>query len=211
VISNTTAGGMNMLSERDLLAIGKELLDGDPDRGVALLTADRRVIYSNTAASTMLRDGSLRGLDGLLPAAIDAWIERFIERMRSQRGPTTADSYYPDEEDARLRVSLESTMRDHVPHVVLRVQSQIPWAAPTVRRLQSRFGLTLREAQVAAGVSRGHTNAEVAGKLGIVEKTVKNVLMSVFTKCSVRNRVELALRAFDAPVPDIASRRPKRP
>ena len=79
---------------------------------------------------------------------------------------------------------------------------------PTVRRLQSRFGLTLREAQVAAGVARGHTNAEVAGKLGIVEKTVKNVLMSVFTKCRVRNRVELALRAFDAPIPGLDQRRP---
>ena len=94
-----------------------------------------------------------------------------------------------------------------MPHVVLRVHSQIPWSEPTVRRLQSRFGLTLREAQVAAGVARGHTNAEVAERLGIVEKTVKNVLMSVFTKCKVRNRVELALRAFDAPIPNLNCRR----
>ena len=43
----------------------------------------------------------------------------------------------------------------------------------------------------------------VAQKLGIVEKTVKNVLMSVFTKCNVRNRVQLALRAYDAPVPPV--------
>ncbi len=197
-----------MLSERDLIAIGKDLLDSDPDRGVALLSADRRVLYANTAAGNMLRDGTPRGLDGLLPATVDAWLERFIERMRSQRGPASADIYYPDEEDCRLRISVESGVREHLPHVVLRVQSQIPWASPTVRRLQSRFGLTLREAQVAAGVARGHTNAEVAGKLGIVEKTVKNVLMSVFTKCKVRNRVELALRAHDAPIADLARRRP---
>ena len=69
-----------------------------------------------------------------------------------------------------------------------------------MKRLQGRFGLTLREAQVAAGVARGLTNLEVASRLGIVEKTVKNVLMSVFTKCRVRNRVELALRAFEAPL-----------
>jgi len=209
VISNTTTAGMSMLSERDLLSIGKELLDGDPDRGVVLLTADRRVLYSNTAASNMLRDGTPRGLDSLLPATVDLWVAAFVDRMRNQRGPVSADTYYPDETEARLRVSLESTVRDQVPHVVLRVQSQIPWALPTVRRLQSRFGLTLREAQVAAGVSRGHTNAEVASKLGIVEKTVKNVLMSVFTKCNVRNRVELALRAFDAPVPGLDQRRPR--
>jgi DNA-binding NarL/FixJ family response regulator len=208
VISHTTVSATSMLSERDLLSIGKELLDGDPDRGVALLGMDRRVLFSNTAASNMLRDGTPRGQDSLLPATVDAWIGAFVERLRNQRGPATADTYYPDETEARLRISLESTTRDHVPHVIVRVQAQIPWAMPTVRRLQSRFGLTLREAQVAAGVARGHTNAEVAGKLGIVEKTVKNVLMSVFTKCRVRNRVELALRAFDAPIPGLDQRRP---
>ena len=202
-----STAGIPMLTERDLVAIGKDLLDSDPDRGVALLSADRRVLYANTAAGNMLRDGTPRGQDGLLPATVDVWLERFIDRMRNQRGPASADIYYPAEEDCRLRISVESLIRDHVPHLVLRVQSQIPWAEPTVRRLQSRFGLTLREAQVAAGVARGHTNAEVAGKLGIVEKTVKNVLMSVFTKCKVRNRVELALRAFDAPIPDLNKRR----
>jgi len=196
-----------MLTERDLIAIGKDLLDSDPERGVALLTSDRRVLYANTAAGNMLRDGTPRGQDGLLPASVDTWIERFVDRMREQRGPVSSDLYYPNEDDCRLRISLESTVREHVPHLVLRVQSQIPWSEPTVRRLQSRFGLTLREAQVASGVARGHTNAEVATKLGIVEKTVKNVLMSVFTKCKVRNRVELALRAFDAPIPDLNTRR----
>ena len=201
-------GGMGMLSERDMEAIGKDLLDGDPDRGVALLALDRRVLYSNTAASTMLRDGTPRGFDGLLPASVDAWVERFVSRVGEQRGGVSADMYYPDETDPRLRISVETTFRENVPHVVLRVQEQTPWAAPTVRRLQSRFGLTLREAQVASGVARGHTNSEVAERLGIVEKTVKNVLMSVFAKCQVRNRVELALRAYDAPIPGLGRRRP---
>ncbi len=205
MITSTTGG--QMLSEREILGIGKDLLDGDPERGAALLTTDRRVIYSNAAARNMLRDGSARGQDATLPALVDRWVEAFVERMRNQRGPASADWYYPDPDDRKLRISLESTVREHVPHVILRVQSAIPWAEPTVRRLQSRFGLTLREAQVAAGVARGHTNAEVAERLGIVEKTVKNVLMSVFTKCKVRNRVELALRAFDAPVANINTRR----
>ena len=205
--ANPRGARNTMLTERDLQAIGKDLLDGDPERGVALLTIDRHVLYSNAAARTMLRDGSPRGQDTLLPLSVDDWIGRFIVRMGTQRGPASADLYYPTEEECSLRVSVESTLRDHVPHIVLRVNSQIPWSQPTVRRLQSRFGLTLREAQVAAGVSRGHTNAEVADRLGIVEKTVKNVLMSVFTKCKVRNRVEMALRAYDAPIADLNTRR----
>ncbi len=205
-----SVSGGQMLTERDLMSIGKELLDSDPERGVVLLGPDRRAIYSNVAARNMLRDGTARGPDPLLPASVDQWIETFQNRMTNQRGPVSSDIYYPDETDCRLRISIESADREHVPHVVLRVQPQTPWSEPTVRRLQSRFGLTLREAQVAAGVSKGHTNAEVAERLGIVEKTVKNVLMSVFTKCKVRNRVELALRAYDAPIPGLNERRPAR-
>jgi DNA-binding NarL/FixJ family response regulator len=197
-----------MLSEREILAIGRDLLESDATRGTALLTTDRRVVYCNAAARNMLRDGTPRGPDATLPALVDRWVEEFLERMRNQRGPALIERYYPDEDDRQLRISLESMVREHTPHVILRVHSAIPWAEPTVRRLQSRFGLTLREAQVAAGVARGRTNAEVAERLGIVEKTVKNVLMSVFTKCKVRNRVELALRAFDAPVANLNNRRP---
>lgn len=207
-VSHVTGGPM--LTERDLLVISKDLLDSDPERGVVLLDPDRKALYSNAAARNLLRDGTERGPDPLLPAAIDEWIEGFQARVQSQRGPATADIYYPDEADCRLRISIESTERSHIPHVILRVNPQIPWSEPTVRRLQSRFGLTLREAQVAAGVSKGRTNAEVAERLGIVEKTVKNVLMSVFTKCKVRNRVELALRAYDAPIPDLNTRRLRR-
>jgi DNA-binding NarL/FixJ family response regulator len=195
-----------MVSERDLAGLLRELVDTDPDHGLVLLSPDRRVVYSNPAARTYLRDGSPRGGDGLLPESLDRLLESFLSRLQGQRGPTTLEFYYPSDADRQVRVSVEMLHRDHTPYLVLRAHSATPWAEPTVRRLQSRFGLTVREAQVAAGVARGHTNAEVADQLGIVEKTVKNVLMSVFTKCSVRNRVELALRAYDAPVPHLATR-----
>lgn len=210
-----TQPSANGLSERELLSIGRDLLDSDQDRGSVLLSLDRDVVYSNAAARNLLRDGTARGKDALLPAVIDDWLARFVERARDQRGPASADLYYPNEQDRRLQITFEtieritpgasnSSARPSAPptnlQVILRVQTARAWNEPTVRRLQSRFGLTLREAQVAAGVARGHTNAEVASRLGIVEKTVKNVLMSVFNKCTVRNRVELALRAYDAPV-----------
>jgi DNA-binding CsgD family transcriptional regulator len=188
------------LSEREVSAIARDLLDSDPERGVALLGTDRHVIYANMAAGTLLRDGTPRGADPLLPLALDQWLARFLERHQASRGPILTEVHYPNEEERKLRVTFETRRIGDVACIVLRAYPATPWLDPSVRRLQGRFGLTLREAQVAAGVSRGHTNAEVAHKLGIVEKTVKNVLMSVFTKCNVRNRVELALRAYDCPV-----------
>jgi DNA-binding NarL/FixJ family response regulator len=195
-----------MVAERDLPGLIKELTDADPEHGLVLIGADRRVLYSNSAARAHLRDGTPRGGDGLLPEPIDRLLDGFAQRAQALRGPAQTEFYYPSDADRRVRVTLEALQRDQTPFVVLRAHPATPWSEPTVRRLQSRFGLTVREAQVAAGVAKGHTNAEVAGQLGIVEKTVKNVLMSVFTKCNVRNRVELALRAYDAPVPHLAPR-----
>jgi len=195
-----------MLTDRDVGGILRELLDGDPESGIALLTADRRVLYSNLAARSYLRDGTPRGEESLLPESLDRAIEAFVARASAQRGPQVLEVHYPSDADRRVKVSIETFRRDGGLFLALRARSVTPWAEPTVRRLQSRFGLTVREAQVAAGVARGHTNAEVASQLGIVEKTVKNVLMSVFNKCSVRNRVELALRAYDAPLPNLADR-----
>ena len=194
-----------MVSDRDVATALRDLIDADPEHGMVLLTADRRVLYSNVAARGFLRDGTPRSEEALLPESLDRLLQDFVARARNQRGPASAEVNYPSDQDRKVRVTFEALRREEGLFVVLRASSAMPWAEPTVRRLQSRFGLTVREAQVAAGVARGHTNREVAGQLGIVEKTVKNVLMSVFTKCNVRNRVQLALRAYDAPVPPVDS------
>ena len=194
-----------MVSDRDVATALRDLIDADPEHGMVLLTADRRVLYSNVAARGYLRDGTPRSEEALLPESLDRVLQDFVVRARNQRGPAIAELNYPNDQDRKVRITLEALRREEGLFVELRAHTAMPWAEPTVRRLQSRFGLTVREAQVAAGVARGHTNREVAGQLGIVEKTVKNVLMSVFTKCNVRNRVQLALRAYDAPVPPVDS------
>jgi len=194
------SSGAGIWNEKDLLAAGRDLIESDPDRGVVVLSLDGEVLYANQAARNQMRDGTPRGRNPLLPSSLDVWVDAFLDRARTERTAITAEAHYPSDAERRLRLTLEIADVGRTPHLVLRSQSAIPWLEPTVRRLQSRFGLTAREAQVAAVVARGLSNSEAAEKLGIVEKTVKNVLMSVYTKCTVRNRVELALRAFDAPV-----------
>jgi len=56
--------------------------------------------------------------------------------------------------------------------------------------------LTDREEQVLVAVARGLTNHEVAAELYISLSTVKTHLGSLMTKLGVRNRVELALWAY---------------
>ena len=55
--------------------------------------------------------------------------------------------------------------------------------------------LTQRERAIMAAIASGATNRDIARALGVTEQTIKNHLSSIFEKCGVSNRVELALLA----------------
>ena len=57
--------------------------------------------------------------------------------------------------------------------------------------------LTDREEEVLVTVARGRTNAEIADDLSISLSTVKTHLASLMTKLGARNRVELAMWAYE--------------
>ena len=57
--------------------------------------------------------------------------------------------------------------------------------------------LTPRERDLVRGITSGWTNREIAREFGLSEQAVKNVLSTVYHKCHVRNRLELALFAAE--------------
>ncbi|WP_394613598.1 response regulator [Lentzea sp. JNUCC 0626] len=57
--------------------------------------------------------------------------------------------------------------------------------------------LTEREEEVLALVARGRTNAEIAAELYVGLSTVKFHVASLMTKLGARNRVEIAMWAYD--------------
>ena len=57
--------------------------------------------------------------------------------------------------------------------------------------------LTDREEEVLALVARGRTNAEIATELFVGLSTVKTHVASLMTKLGARNRVEVAMWAYD--------------
>ena len=195
-IVNDRLGPMTPV-EREVARVLRDAVDADTERGLALLGSDRRVLYANSAARTILADGSARGVDALLPLELDKAIQGLLERAQAEQATQAMELSWPNEDERSARILIEAMRRDLGWYVLVRLLRAQSWVEPTIRRLQARFQLTLREAQVAGLVARGHSNGEVATALGIVEKTVKNVLMTVYQKCGVRNRVELALRAYD--------------
>jgi DNA-binding NarL/FixJ family response regulator len=97
----------------------------------------------------------------------------------------------------------------HAVHTVARGDAML---APAVtRRLLERFGaaegpteamavweqLTEREREVARLMARGLSNGEIAARLFLSEATVKTYVSRLFTKLDVRDRVQVAVLAYE--------------
>jgi DNA-binding CsgD family transcriptional regulator len=53
---------------------------------------------------------------------------------------------------------------------------------------RSRLGLSARETEVMALIADGHTNGQIAARLFLAEKTVKNHVRRIYSKLGVPNR-----------------------
>lgn len=83
------------------------------------------------------------------------------------------------------------------PNVTRRLLETLAAAAPARRRTPPVERLTQREEEVLRLVAVGRTNAEIAGELFISLTTAKTHVASLLTKIGVRNRVEVAMWAYD--------------
>lgn len=83
------------------------------------------------------------------------------------------------------------------PVVTRRLLASFSGAVTDVRPPQPVEVLTDREQEVFRTVARGRTNAEIAQELHISLSTVKFHLAGLMTKLGARNRVELAMWAYE--------------
>jgi DNA-binding NarL/FixJ family response regulator len=83
------------------------------------------------------------------------------------------------------------------PNVTIRLLaafSNVPLGRPLAQPIEP---LTGREEELLITVARGRTNAEIANELHISLSTVKTHLASLMAKLGARNRVEIAIWAYE--------------
>ncbi|WP_246649892.1 LuxR C-terminal-related transcriptional regulator [Nonomuraea coxensis] len=83
------------------------------------------------------------------------------------------------------------------PNVTARLLGAFAGSAPSAPPAQPVEALTEREEEILATVARGRTNSEIAAELHISLSTVKSHVASLMTKLGVRNRVEIAMWAYE--------------
>ncbi|HRW38810.1 MAG: response regulator transcription factor [Acidimicrobiales bacterium] len=84
------------------------------------------------------------------------------------------------------------------PQITARLLATFAGAAGRAQPAQPVEPLTAREEEVLLTVARGRTNAEIAEELYISMSTVKTHLASLMTKLGARNRVEIAIWAYES-------------
>ena len=83
------------------------------------------------------------------------------------------------------------------PSVTARLLATFAETGPSTKPAQPIDPLTDREEQILAAVARGRTNNEIADEFYITLSTVKSHLTSLMTKLGARNRVEIAMWAYE--------------
>ncbi len=79
------------------------------------------------------------------------------------------------------------------PHLTSRILEQFVKMGPRREPLRTHIdGLTTRELQVLRELDSGDTNQQIATRLFISERTVKNHVSRILAKLSLKNRYEAA-------------------
>lgn len=83
------------------------------------------------------------------------------------------------------------------PRITARLLSSFASTGDGRQPVQPIQPLTEREEELLLALAQGHTNAEIADELYISVSTVKTHVASLMTKVEARNRVELAIWAYE--------------
>lgn len=89
-------------------------------------------------------------------------------------------------------VWVEKTMAERLLRDKLKLKNETLEERMNRERIES---LTLRERAIVTLLAKGHTNKEIADKLEVQEKTVRNSLTVIYSKLGVTRRLELAILA----------------
>ncbi len=184
------------------------LLEWKPDKvSVAIVEGSEEcIVFFNAEGKPVLVNKTARLALGISPSSDPGSLEDIVENAGAMRTELArlgkgSDSFSCSlrfrGEDRRLREARWSAIDDSDGRRLGILLMARP--AKSAASLAERSGLSQRELEMAALVVAGRSTRNIAGDLGIAERTVKAHLTSIYTKLGVRSRMGLvaALRGWN--------------
>ncbi|WP_420887903.1 response regulator [Bradyrhizobium yuanmingense] len=159
--------------------------------GRFLLAVNRQgnVLWATPQAQKLLSDHhGAQADDFVLPPALLQW----LEQAKAKSGSKSQAASLPDNPQLRFYYMGETAPNEFL----LRLSKEAGTALPP--EFTSELGLTTREGEVLAWLSKGKTNRDIAQILGLSPRTVDKHLEQIYAKLGVENRTAAAAIAANA-------------
>ncbi|SCB52480.1 two component transcriptional regulator, LuxR family [Bradyrhizobium shewense] len=153
--------------------------------GRFLFAVDRQgeVLWATPQAQKLLSDHhGAQADDFVLPPSLLQW----LEQARAKGSSKSQGASLPDNPQLRLYYMGETAPNEFL----LRLSRESGTALPP--EFTSELGLTTREGEVLAWLSKGKTNRDIAQILGLSPRTVDKHLEQIYAKLGVENRTAAA-------------------
>ncbi|WP_454652395.1 response regulator [Bradyrhizobium liaoningense] len=147
------------------------------------------VLWATPQAQKLLSDHhGAQADDFVLPPALLQW----LEQAKAKGGAKSQAASLPDNPQLRFYYMGETAPNEFL----LRLSKESGTALPP--EFTSELGLTTREGEVLAWLSKGKTNRDIAQILGLSPRTVDKHLEQIYAKLGVENRTAAAAIAANA-------------
>ncbi|UWU96156.1 response regulator [Bradyrhizobium sp. CB1015] len=147
------------------------------------------VLWATPQAQKLLSDHhGAQADDFVLPPALLQW----LEQAKAKSGSKSQAASLPDNPQLRFYYMGETAPNEFL----LRLSKEAGTALPP--EFTSELGLTTREGEVLAWLSKGKTNRDIAQILGLSPRTVDKHLEQIYAKLGVENRTAAAAIATNA-------------
>jgi DNA-binding NarL/FixJ family response regulator len=147
------------------------------------------VLWATPQAQKLLSDHhGAQADDFVLPPALLQW----LEQAKAKGSSKSQGASLPDNPQLRLFYMGETAPNEFL----LRLSRESGTALPP--EFTSELGLTTREGEVLAWLSKGKTNRDIAQILGLSPRTVDKHLEQIYAKLGVENRTAAAAIAANA-------------
>jgi DNA-binding NarL/FixJ family response regulator len=147
------------------------------------------ILWATPQAQKLLADHhGAQADDFVLPPSLLQW----LEQAKGKGGAKSQAASLPDNPQLRFYYMGETAPNEFL----LRLSKESGTALPP--EFTSELGLTTREGEVLAWLSKGKTNRDIAQILGLSPRTVDKHLEQIYAKLGVENRTAAAAIATNA-------------